>query len=909
MSSGIPTIMEVHTIERIQMGILSSEEILKNSVCEINNSRLSGPNSIYDDRMGTLDINKSCITCKKNQKECVGHFGHIVLNIHIIHPLYYKYVIQILKCLCFRCSSLLITQEQMEMENLLRYKKQTRFMKLMEKLEKVDVCPSCQMNQPTYVYQNFDRNIYMIFKKSSDPTKILITEREIQKIFENITDADVQRMGFEISDFHPKSLILSVIPVLPPVSRPFIITDGLTCDDDLTIQYIEIIKSNAHLAENDMNETKRQKYTQALKFRVKCLFDNSQDKSRHSNGRPLKGIKKRLTGKEGLLRNNLMGKRVDKSARTVIGPDPTLSIDEIGIPLEIASVLTYPVHVNRYNIESIKKLVGENKANFLIRRDSHHRINLRFATQRMGTRLFYGDVIHKKNGETRWIRHENDLYILEEGDRIFRNGSEIRDILYKSKKDIEIAIGDVVERKLMNGDVLLLNRQPTLHKGSMIAQKARLIPGKTIRMNLAITKTFNADFDGDEMNLHAVSNPETETEMRLLSSVENTLISNSSSKANIVIVQDSLLGAYKMTRDNREISREDFYQFMNVLTMDLGEAFQKIVDRTRWDGRLLFSLLLPEDFQYEYKNNAHPDQPVLRIRDGFLEEGAVDKSSLGSNHFSIVTLLCQEYGYERCVQFLNNVQYLSNAYVLRYGFSVGIRDCMVKKKQDIREQVFRSYTRAKHIEETTRDVNIREMYVSNVLNGARDTGMKTAKDALSSDNNFISTITSGSKGDFFNIAQISGLLGQQFMTGKRIQNVLNNQRRTLPHFPIEAEEYENDVSLRYESQGFIRSSFSYGLNPMEYWFHSVSGREGITDTAMKTATSGYIQRRMIKIAEDIQVRYDGTVRNSINSIIQFTYGNNNIDPVHLQFTKEKEPTFCNVQRLVDRLHHKKKINA
>jgi DNA-directed RNA polymerase II subunit RPB1 len=180
--------------------------------------------------------------------------------------------------------------------------------------------------------------------------------------------------------------------------------------------------------------------------------------------------------------------------------------------------------------------------------------------------------------------------------------------------------------------------------------------------------------------------------------------------------------------------------------------------------------------------------------------------------------------------------------------------------------------------------------------------MNIAQKALKKNNNFLRTVVSGAKGDYFNIAQITGLLGQQNLNGQRICPQLSNNTRTLPHYPIKVEDYTDD--MRYESRGFIKSSFTKGLSPREFYFHTMTGREGITDTAMKTATSGYIQRRMIKLAEDIQIKYDNTVRNSSGGIIQFIYGDNNMDPVHTVFNKSENGIACNVERLVQRLNNR-----
>lgn len=816
----------------------------------------------------------------------------------------------ILKCICYKCSRLLLSKEQLELNNLLKYQKQTRFNKIVAKMDKIDYCTHCETLQPKYIFCTQDKHFYMIFKLDGENMRMQMFESEIRKIFENVIKDDILLLGFDIKNFHPKNLILSVLPVIPPVARPFIIADNITCDDDLTIQYQEIVKANFHIGDPNTNDSKRTKYTHSLKFRIKSLFDNSGDRQRVSNGRPLKGIKKRLTGKEGLIRNNLMGKRVDKSARTVIGPDPTLNVDEIAIPQEIANTLCYPIRVNDYNIDYLRNIIKEGKVNFILKDDGNIRINLKYATMIQGTKLQYGDVLVSKNG-TRIITKESQIFSLKEDEKIYRNGELIENIKINKYKDYPIKNGDIIERKLQDGDILLLNRQPTLHRGSMIAQKIKIRPAKTIRLNLAITKSFNADFDGDEMNLHCPATPETEAELRLLSDLSQNIISNQSSKANIVIVQDSLLGAYLMTIKRTErIPKSNFFKISNVLTKDSQKNLKYKVEKYRkkkniindeyYDGKMLFSLLLPNDFFLIDENKIDIDEPKMIIEEGILIQGAIGKSNLSSSDKSIISLIFHEYGKDRCIQFLNEVQFLTNHFLLWHGFSIAVDDCKVTKKDEIQMNISKAFIKAKSIQEHTQDPKIRELYILYALSGARDTGMAIAKNALDKNNNFLSCVLAGAKGDYFNIAQITGLLGQQNLNGERIQPLLTNFTRTLPHYPIDKKDYTED--MEFESSGFISSSFIHGLNPREYFFHAMTGREGITDTAMKTATSGYIQRRMIKIAEDVQVKYDGTVRNSANNIIQMCFGENFMDPSHTIF-KNNVPTPCNVSRIIQKINY------
>jgi DNA-directed RNA polymerase beta' subunit len=893
-------------IEHIQFGILSAEEIINFSVCEVKNSKMNGFESIYDSRMGVLGNKELCGSCNKNTKDCPGHFGHISLNIDILHPLYNKHILYILKCICFKCSRCLISKEQIVLNGIDKYSGITRFNKILDICENNDACYHCLGLNNKIQFNTNDNNYYVIHKNNGTIIKTVLSEIDIKSIFNNISDEDVRMLGLNPDHNHPRNFVLENLPVLPPVARPFVIVDNITCDDDLTIQYCEIIKLNNMLDDNKCTEAKKNKLIQSLKFRIKCLFDNSQEKAKHSNGRPMKGIKKRISGKEGQIRNHIMGKRVDKSARTVIGPDPTLKLDEIALPEKIANTLKYEERVHYLNINKMKELVDSGKVEYIIR--DGNRINLKYAMFKKGTDLLYGDKIVKSCGKEIIVSHNNYDYILQIGDKLYRDDERIYNIEYKQKKNFNIQYGDIIERPLKDGDIVLLNRQPTLHRGSMLAQKIVIRPFKTIRMNLAITKTFNADFDGDEMNIHVPASEESNAELRNIVGTKWNMISPQSSKTNIAIVQDGLLGAYLITRENQTIGNSLFFQLtMKLVDIDVISKLEYIKKKMKgkelYTTYNLFSILLPNTLDYTRKNNCDIDEPIVVIKNGILKKGTINKTIIGSSHNSLIQVLHKEYNQDTSMNFVNNVQFLSYSYILYHGFTVGISDCISTKSSKIDNVITKCFVEAKGNEETINDPRIREVKVNASLSKGRDNGMKIAKDALRHDNNFISTVKSGSKGDYFNIAQITGLLGQQNLSGKRIPYTLNNNTRSLPHYPFKI----SDKKTEYESKGFIINSFIHGLNPKEFWFHSMTGREGITDTAMKTATSGYIQRRIIKLSEDLLINYDSTVRNSTKDIIQFQYGDDNLDACKTIIV-DGVPQICDVFRLVNKLNKKYKKN-
>lgn len=925
---------DIREIDEIQFGIYSAEEIIKMSVVEITLSKLSSTdkgtayNTVYDPRLGTIENKKICETCNKDAWNCSGHYGYIKFVCPILHPLHYKRVIDLLRCFCLKCFKMRISAEQIMLSSFSKSSGIRRFNKIMDNLDKKDICFHCMYVQPEIKFVATDTSVAVVYKQK-DKTKITIplTVEEIKSIFDNISDEDVKLLGFDPTMMHPRNLIITVFPVLPINCRPYIVSaDGNICDDDLTIQITEIIKINNKLKLDDTftginNNTKKDKLIQTLKFRVSTFYNNSSSRARHSahNSRPLKGLKERITGKEGTIRSCLLGKRCDMTCRTVIGPDPTLKLGQVVIPEEIARNLIIPDEATKFNIAFLTNIVNTNRANFLIKKGTDVRINLEYKLKTSGTILKHGDIIKRKiDGVFKDLIVLKTNEILKVGDRIIRDGIELENVQYPEKRFCELEIGDIVERHLMDGDIVIINRQPTLHMGSMLGHEILVRPGRTIRLNLAITKSLNADFDGDECNAHIPASIEAQAELRYLSECQTKIISPQSSKNIICIVQDSLLGAYKMTLGIQQIRKEQFFNIiMYVDTINPDFMFKKLkliqqVLKSKgkptdhlYTGRNLFSLLLPDDLIYEKKNNANPDEPIFKIYNGVLYEGTVDKSIIGSANNSLIQILYKEYNSQVAANFIDGIQFMTNQWLLIKGFSVGIEDCMIKSaesKLKIQDIIQKCYIEAEGIKNSTKNKNIKEIRITAALSKAQDIGMSISKQAIEPSNNFISTIKSGSKATFFNLAQLTGLVSQQNIDGKRIMPSINNCSRTLPHYPFE----NLSLELEYESQGFIKSSFCSGLNPREFYFHAMSGRSNCSDTAMGTPLSGYMERRITKILEDARVQNDGTIRDTLGNIYQNSY-DTGIDPVQgVKINKDIE--CCDVKRIIDKLNLSIDIN-
>lgn len=459
---------DLSEIEEITFGIYSPEEIKQLAVCEVNNPKLGSMDkkalsgTVYDPRMGITQNNVKCPTCGLGVWGCPGHSGYIQLNEPLVHPLFYKYVVLFLQCFCIHCHTCYMNEDQLALAGLAKYKGVKRLKKIIEKIEKIDICDSCLKPKPDIKYTPADNSISLSYKKKdSQANTIFLSVDDIKKVFDSITEDDVELLGFNPALIQPRNLILTVFPVISIACRPFVIADGNMNDDDLSIQLTEIIKTNNNIAELEnkpSEETKRMKLIQILKARISAFYNNSGSKLQMTNGgRPMNGLKQRLSGKSGLIRNSLLAKRCEQTARTVIGPEPTLRVNQVGIPEAVANVLTIPVHVTAFNINFLQDLVDNDRvANVLINKGKAV-IVLSHATQKRGTRLNHGDVVLRKDKE---IEVMDTKFVLEPGDKIRRNGSLI-EVQYPTKKRYELKIGDICERYLMNGDIVLLNRQPT----------------------------------------------------------------------------------------------------------------------------------------------------------------------------------------------------------------------------------------------------------------------------------------------------------------------------------------------------------------------------------------------------------------------------------------------------------------
>ena len=852
----------------IQFGLLSPHEIEKSSVAEIvnrdtyiNNKPVLG--GLFDPRMGVLEPGLICPTDGLDYIQTPGYFGHMNLARPVFYIQYLSTIMKLLRCVCIKCSKLLIDKNKYKY--LLKLNNDERWQKVFSFASKIKRCGEdspngCGCLQPCKLkkeglatlvaeWAHSEEEIkYSEFGKDDKLIMKMIPEVVI-KIFKKISDDDVNFMGFSPLWSRPEWMICQVLAVPPPSIRPSVKHDSQQrSEDDLTHIIVNIIKANKTLQEKiEQNSSANiiDDCTIVLQYYIATLVDNKIPgvaAVAQRSGRPLKAIKDRLNGKTGRVRGNLMGKRVDFSARSVITPDPNLSILELGIPLKIAKNLTKPIVVTNANKNYLTNLI----------------IN--------GPDVYPGAKIYEKKNK------------------------ECISLRYVDRESIVLQEGDIVHRHILDGDGVLFNRQPTLHRMSMMCHIAKvLMVGDTFRMNVADTKPYNADFDGDEMNLHMPQDDESEVELKMLAAVKYQIISPANNKSIVGIFQDSLLSSYLFTRENINFTnRTAMNLLMHFNEIDLNKIDFKNSNLSNFD---LLTQIMPS-LTLKYKTKRYDDAEdyntsnnVLEINNGKYYRGHIEKSILGDTTRGLIHRVYNDYSPEKSSEFIDNLQNLVTEYMKLHGYSVGISDLIADKETNFKigETISNKKMEVKSLideihlglfENKTGKSNVEEFEtrVNNILNKASFDAGKIGRTNLDKNNRFVIMVNAGSKGSDLNISQMISCLGQQNVDGKRIPYGFDS--RTLPHF--------NKFDDSPEARGFVENSFIGGLRPEELFFHAMGGRVGLIDTAVKTSTTGYIQRRLIKGLEDLKVCYDMTVRNNKNKIIQYYYGDDGFDTTKVE---------------------------
>ena len=856
---------EIEPIVGIQFGIFSPDEIEKRSVVEITNSgtydgaepRING---LFDPRMGVLDNGKTCRSCGQSNHNCPGHFGHFRLARPVYYIQFFQYILNVLSCVCVRCSKLLIDKDLHK--NLIKRRGEIRWRQMLDLCSGIGRCgqeteDGCGARQPDRYIREGIARIIAEWDKIEGPAAASETKQRqtleveyVLRLFRRITDEDVDFMGLSRFWCRPDWMICTVLAVPPPQVRPSVIQDNnQRSEDDLTHKLFDIINMNNMLQEKINNNAAKNiidEYTNVVQYHVATLVDNQIPgvaPSAQRSGRPLKSIQQRLGSKEGRIRYNIQGKRVEFSARSVITPDPNLSVAEIGVPMKIAMNLTVPERVTPYNREQMYKLIQN------------------------GADKFPGaKTLIRQDGRMISLRHV-------------------------VAKDIVLYLGDTINRHLMDGDIILFNRQPTLHRMSMMGHRVKVLPFNTFRLNVSVTSPYNADFDGDEMNAHIPQSLEASTELAEIAAVPHQIVTPRHAKPVIGIVQDTLVGSWRMTRPKIQFNRREFMNMMMWNTRFEGVMPQP-AKGTHWSGQQVISQLLPpinmemgNGFFKEAKTEEEKKDNFVIIREGEIIQGILDKDIFSKPSKGVVHTTFKDYGSKDTVRFIDSMQNTVEQFLVYNGFSVGISDLIAdeKTRKEMDKVIKQRKSEIENIllqvhlglfTNTTGKTNQQEFEdkVYTELNKATELSGKIGLASLADENRLIAMVRAGSKGSTINIAQMMACVGQQAPEGRRIPYGFTD--RTLPHY----KKYDDGA----EARGFVESSFIHGLTPQEFFFHAMSGREGLIDTAVKTADTGYIQRQLVKAMEDLVIQFDGTVRDARNNIVQFHYGEDGVNSTKIE---------------------------
>ncbi|GAB7018879.1 DNA-directed RNA polymerase subunit A' [Halostagnicola bangensis] len=886
---------------------------------------------LMDPRLGVIDPGLECKTCGKHSGSCNGHFGHIELAAPVIHVGFTKLIRRLLRGTCRECSKLLLTEDERDefRDDITESRKLGRDLNDVTKsairqARKKDRCPHCgeiqydiDHEKPTTYYEvqqvltsEFSQRIAgamqgdeeegierttpdelaektdieitrvnEILSGSFRPREsqrkaiekaldIDLTEEDTNKLmpsdirdwFENIPDEDIEVLGIDSDRSRPEWMILTVLPVPPVTARPSITLDnGQRSEDDLTHKLVDIIRINQRFMENREAGAPQliiEDLWELLQYHVTTFMDNEisgTPPARHRSGRPLKTLSQRLKGKEGRFRGSLSGKRVNFSARTVISPDPTLSLNEVGVPDRVASEMTQTMLVTERNVEDARRYVANGP-------NSHPGAN--YVRRPDGRRL----KVTEKNCEAlAGMTEDSDA----EGIQTIGPGWE-------------------VNRHLIDGDIVIFNRQPSLHRMSIMAHEVVVMPYKTFRLNTVVCPPYNADFDGDEMNMHALQNEEARAEARVLMRVQEQILSPRFGENIIGAIQDHISGTYLLTHDNPRFNETQALDLLRATRIDELPEPSGIDDEDEpfWTGHDVFSELLPDDLNLHFTGTVGED---VTIEDGQLLEGTIAEDEVGEFGGEIVDTITKEYGNTRARVFINEVSTLAMRAIMHFGFSIGIDDETIPgEAQDrIDETILDANDRVEELIDAydageleslpgrTIDETL-EMKIMQTLSRARDNAGNIAEEHFTEDNPAVVMAESGARGSMLNLTQMAGCVGQQAVRGERINR--GYEDRTLSHYE------PNDLSA--EAHGFVENSYTSGLTPREFFFHAMGGREGLVDTAVRTSKSGYLQRRLINALSELETQYDGTVRDTSDTIVQFEFGEDGTSPVKVGSDEE-----------------------
>jgi DNA-directed RNA polymerase III subunit RPC1 len=894
---------QVKKLSKIEFSVLSAQDAKKLSHAEIASKQLYIPNTAspqpagpLDPRLGSVQKKSICSTCAKSLQDCSGHFGHVSLIAPVFHVGFVKHIQVILQIICKTCSRVLLDPAVREscakqMNRLTDSLRKNAFYKgILAKCKRIKKCFYCgaingvvkklkgAMRLVHVPYDDtksgqFDRDKYFgQFSEAAKQNKEMVpfvsgavqdlTPLVVYRLFENIPESDY--LVLNLGKSKPQDMLATRIPVPPVCIRPSVPVaggSGGTNEDDLTVKISDIIFINNFMKNMIEGGSAPMHFVENSEFLQQqvAMYINSDLPGfpKTLNLKRIRALTQRLKGKQGRFRGNLSGKRVDFSGRTVISPDPNLQIDQVGIPVWTAKRMTFPERVTSFNMTKLKAAI-----------------------------LNGPDV------------HPGANFVERKG---FKRSLKFVDRKLVAK---QLQVGDIVERHMCDDDAVLFNRQPSLHRVSIMCHRAKILPWRTHRFNVSVCEPYNADFDGDEMNLHLPQTHEARAEAAELMAVHKNLLTPRHGAPLVGPNQDFLTACYLITNKDVFYDRSQFCHiccYFNGALENIILPPPSIMKPVQlWTGKQIFGVLLRpnEDLKWpllnvEAKEKWYEQNGYLDTRDGFvcirksnLLCGALGKVSLKGSKSGVIYSLIKYHDSVTSASVMSRIARLCGRWLANRGFSIGIDDVtpslrlsQLKRKlldsgYDTCESSIREFEFGKlkpqpgcNEEETLESIML------GTLSRLRDeAGNICLRELPYLYNSPLIMALCGSKGSPLNISQMIACAGQQSVNGTRIPNGFVD--RTLPHF--------HRHSKTPAARGFVENSFFTGLCGTEFFFHTMGGREGLVDTAVKTAETGYMQRRLVKALEDLCCLYDGSVRNSENNVVQFQYGDDGLDPIMLE---------------------------
>lgn len=906
-------------IVRIKFGVASARKIEESAAYEVDTFKLTNDNpvgSLYDPRAGVVDAGVSCPTCGKMSRDCSGHPGFIRLPRPVINPLFKEYIDKFLELICHECYEPVVAQSAINLLIPPDTPSDKILDLIVEVAQKTKCCMECEASLGNYSMSKTGGEILMTTSSGKKSDSVRVSVERALEILEHITPEYIQLCGKDPARFQPKDIILQNLPVISVKARPPAYRAGQKCDDQLTAIYASLLRA---IAQETADPSERKRVT---KTTIESAIDDLFGVSKSTNTQQLMGLPPRLSGKRGTIRGNAVGKRANFTGRTVTGPDPYIRTNEVMIPPEMWKTLTKPVRVCRWNLDECQALVDSNEVSYVTTSDGKRK-RLDIIMNRRGTRVYTGDEIirassapagtgserapagsagtkYKLKGDLapphsgpryKVLSTDRDIK-LHQGDRLFRNGVEHTDIVPHTRVGYRVRIGDVLDRYIRDGDSVVVNRQPSLHRGSMKALKMRRAKiGSTIRVQLAACASFNMDHDGDEANVHIPQGVQADVEISELMSEARNIVSDKSSTVVNTPIQEGILGMWMLSTENPSIPRAEFYRLcMRLVETDIFTRFDTILDvleteELLFTGQGLISMIFPQDFYYTSND--------FEIFCGVLLEGTLNKKNIKG----VCHAIYNRYSSTEYLRVIDNMQYVANEYLVTRGITIHLGDLIPRHTAAVTDAITRVLFEVESLQDSLYDPVIAETRKINLLSNARDAGMSATKGALTRENNIIKITESGAKGAKFNVAQIHAGLGQQILSDGIVKPTLNGNRRILPHEP-----WNPSMHMRYECNGFVASSFARGLSPRESLFHAQVGRKDIASTCIGTQETGYMQRRMVKRGEDAKIASNGMVLGHGSAVIQPVYGEDGIDSQEL-IRVRGVLTFCDVEAIVETLNN------